>query len=226
MYRAVVLGVLLAACGRALFDDEQFVWVAGDFGLCSDGCTSGVQTRAVECRDPRGRAVPESRCSGYAKPEPSRACAETACAWDMTDWDPCPVNCGGGTQMRVVECVTASGMLAPDAYCGGTRPIDMQTCNTQACCRDVPNNESELPRDPVQMCSGAFLRYMINPDDVSMNQRCIELGFDGYGGYNAPFTFMDWCYYCNARTMYWDGTAWVANNCNVGVNVMRCCDTP
>jgi len=216
---------MLLACGRAGFDDEQFVWFVGDFGLCSDGCTSGVQARVVECHDPRGRAVPEVRCSD-AKPSPVRDCTETSCAWDISDWDACTVNCGGGMQARTVECLTSSGMIAPDAYCGGTRPVDAQACNTQACCHDAGNFETELPRDPTQMCSTAYLRYMINPDDVSMNERCIELGYDGYGNYYEPFTFMDWCYYCNARTMYWDGSAWVANGCNVGVNVMRCCDLP
>jgi hypothetical protein len=104
-------------------------------------------------------------------------------------------------------------------------PGDTQTCNSQACCADLSNPQHELPKDGAQACN-VDIRYFTSNDVASMTQRCTELGWSGYGNYNVEFTYMAWCYYCNARTKIWNGSAWTLNGCVQPVDTLRCCNTP
>ena len=239
MARVLVVALLVtSACGRRGFElAERFVdasiedlcadgcsWHTGEYGACADSCTSGVQMRAVECRNAAGITVPDIGCSDE-KPADTLECAVTSCSWLAGAWDACPVACGGGMQQRTVECRTNTGALAPDAHCTGSKPLAAQACNPQACCRDLVYPDHELPGDGARACN-TNIRYMVNPDDISMSRRCVEIGYAYYGNYNMVFPQVDWCDYCNARTKYFDGSAWVVNGCNQGVRVLRCCNNP
>ena len=228
----MVLALVVVAC-RGNFDErsdsdpgdpENGAWFVGEIGACSDSCTTGTQTRTVECRAENGTVLDDTKCIDE-KPWSVRACEETACSWAIGAWDPCTVNCGGGTEARVVECKTASGIVAPDAHCTGTKPAASQACNTAACCRDLTYPMHELPGDGATACS-TNIRYMIEADTASMEQRCTEIGYAMYGNYRVVFTQAGWCDFCNARTKNWTGSAWISNGCNGGVQILRCCNLP
>ena len=132
-----------------------------------------------------------------------------ACSYDATFTD-CSITCSVDTGCP------ESFTCGPEALC---RPLNFTT----TCCSDLGNQTSELLSDGVMGC-GVLLRYMIDPGSASTTERCTELGFDRYDD-QIDFTAAEWCTYCNARTKEWDGTQWVANGCNVGVNTLRCCHT-
>ena len=213
-------GSLVSPCGSG-----GCQWSAGEFGACSLSCTTGTQTRNVECVDPDGQPVAEMWCDGAARPAASQACMETGCSWNASSWSSCSVNCGGGNQMRTVECRASSGMVVTDGYCTGTKPSAMQSCNTQACCVDLNNTIHELPGDGARACS-TDIRYFTTNDGASVMRRCTELGYAMYGNFVQEFTNAQWCMYCNARTKIWNGSAWTVNGCTRPVNVLRCCNNP
>ena len=212
----------VAPCGP---DGAGCTWAAGPFGACSDSCTTGTQMRTVECHGVTGQVVADTWCDDKSKPSDVQVCMETGCAWTAGAWSPCSVNCGGGAEMRSVECQSSSGIVVPDAYCSGTKPIEMQTCNTQSCCVDLGNPMHELPKDGAQAC-GVDIRYFSTNDTASETRRCQELGYAQYGNYAVEFTFATWCMYCNARTKIWNGSSWVLNGCTNPVDVLRCCNVP
>jgi hypothetical protein len=209
------------SCGP---DGAVCAWSTGEFGACSDSCTTGTQTRTVECHDASGGLAVDELCDAASRPAATQACAETACDWTMSAWGGCTVNCGGGAQTRTVECQASSGIIVTDGYCTTSKPAVMQTCNTQACCVDLNNTIHELPKDGLQACTD--LRYFATNDATSPTRRCTELGYATFGNYVLEFTNAQWCMYCNARTKTWNGSAWVTNGCTNPVNVLRCCNLP
>jgi len=107
----------------------------GNWGSCSVSCGSGTQTRAWSCVSSAGGAVDNAKCSGA--PQTQQACNTQACAvydWKVNGWTACTAACGGGTQSRVVSCVdTSTGNLAVENNCKITKPVTIQSCNTDLC---------------------------------------------------------------------------------------------
>jgi hypothetical protein len=55
--------------------------------------------------------------------------------WVADDFSACSMPCGGGTQIRRVECIAPDGSVAPDSACSGlgAKPGGEQACNPQSC---------------------------------------------------------------------------------------------
>ena len=53
-------------------------------------------------------------------------------AWVGQDWSSCTNVCGGGQQMRTVDCRTTNGPVI-ETSCSVPKPATQQSCNTQAC---------------------------------------------------------------------------------------------
>lgn len=73
-------------------------------------------------------------------------------SWKVAEWNQCSVTCGGGTQVRRVECVShdVSGRrLVEDSLCEAytPRPVSQQTCSMQHCAQ-----YSVSPWSQVNMC--------------------------------------------------------------------------
>ncbi|CAJ1077067.1 papilin b%2C proteoglycan-like sulfated glycoprotein [Xyrichtys novacula] len=115
-------------------------YTASSYSVCSVTCGEGQQTREVVCRGSRGEHLPDSACSGASRPASVRACRRPACqqhiTWHVTDYGLCTRSCGGGVRERRVGCFDTDLNPFPEARCGPTsRPISVESCNTQACPR-------------------------------------------------------------------------------------------
>jgi hypothetical protein len=112
------------------------IWRTGEWGICSQSCGGGTQSRAVNCVNQANQPVPDDQCK-EAKPSSTQACNTQACSgtnpvWNVGPWGACSATCGGGTQTRTVECRDATG-VKPDNSCTEAKPATQQICNSQAC---------------------------------------------------------------------------------------------
>ncbi|XP_060907923.1 papilin b, proteoglycan-like sulfated glycoprotein isoform X1 [Labrus mixtus] len=108
------------------------------FSVCSVTCGEGQQTREVFCVGSRGERLPESACSGLARPASVQTCRRPAChthiTWHVTDYGLCTRSCGGGVRERRVGCFDTDLNPYPEARCGAaSRPVSVESCNSQAC---------------------------------------------------------------------------------------------
>ncbi|XP_063039768.1 papilin isoform X2 [Engraulis encrasicolus] len=120
---------------------EGYYWSHGSWSPCSRDCGSGYQTRHVFCAIDT-EVYSDHLCSALPRPASNRTCNTQACpqvrSWKLGEWNQCSVTCGGGSQVRSVDCVSheASGpRVVEDAQCESyaQRPISQQNCNMQQC---------------------------------------------------------------------------------------------
>ncbi len=108
-----------------------YSWRAAAWSACSNTCGSGTQARAVSCVASDGSAADAARCPQSFKPALSQPCPSLlACptfAWSASEWQPCPVSCGNGTQSRTVVCKSSSGATQSDATCAQAGPVPART---------------------------------------------------------------------------------------------------
>ncbi|KAJ0008722.1 hypothetical protein NQD34_016137 [Periophthalmus magnuspinnatus] len=120
---------------------QGYYWSFGSWSTCSKECGSGYQTRSVFCTIDQ-EAYPDYLCASLSRPQSNRTCNPQECpqvhSWKTGEWNTCSVTCGGGSQVRTVQCIThdASGpRVVEDAVCAAysEAPPTMQTCNMQQC---------------------------------------------------------------------------------------------
>ena len=133
------------ACNTDLCPDYNFV--TEPYGKCSVACGTGVQDRAVTCRDTtvtsvdsKGSVVADSFCSSLIKPVVSQGCVKDACPvykFVLGIWGVCSKSCEGGSQARTVACTEMTkGVAATDTDCldrGLTKSATSQACSTAPC---------------------------------------------------------------------------------------------
>ncbi|MEF2175075.1 MAG: thrombospondin type-1 domain-containing protein [Candidatus Absconditabacteria bacterium] len=131
--------------------------LSGTWGVCSESCGGGTQTRQVECKTTGGTTLTDADCI-ETKPTTSQTCNTQSCvtySWDATSWGTCSggtwssrgacsVTCGGGiqyrtcnsssgTQTRTVECKDNTGTVVSDSYCISPKPSTSQSCTSSNC---------------------------------------------------------------------------------------------
>ncbi|XP_030212685.1 papilin [Gadus morhua] len=120
---------------------QGYFWSYGSWAACSKECGSGFQSRLVFCAIDN-EVFPDYLCASLPRPSSNRTCNAQACpltnSWTMGEWNTCSVTCGGGSQLRSVQCVShdASGpRVVEDAVCAAfsKAPPTLQTCNMQRC---------------------------------------------------------------------------------------------
>uniref|UniRef100_A0A3B4XQI0 Papilin a, proteoglycan-like sulfated glycoprotein n=1 Tax=Seriola lalandi dorsalis TaxID=1841481 RepID=A0A3B4XQI0_SERLL len=120
---------------------DGYYWSFGSWSACSRECGSGYQSRLVFCTIDN-EAYPDYLCASLPRPQTNRTCNPHTCpqtrSWRTGEWNACSVTCGGGSQVRSVQCVSqdASGpRVVDDAICAtyNEAPPSMQTCNMQKC---------------------------------------------------------------------------------------------
>ncbi|XP_040915916.1 papilin isoform X1 [Toxotes jaculatrix] len=142
---------------------EGYYWSFGSWSACSKECGSGYQSRLVFCTIDN-EAYPDYLCASLPRPQSNRTCNPHPCpqirrmaylyppqlwrsserprayvlSWKTGEWNTCSVTCGGGSQVRTVQCVShdASGpRVVEDAVCAAyaEAPPSLQTCNMHKC---------------------------------------------------------------------------------------------
>ncbi|KAK6306826.1 hypothetical protein J4Q44_G00219740 [Coregonus suidteri] len=140
---------------------EGYYWSIGSWSTCSRECGSGYQSRLVFCAIDN-EAYPDYLCAALPRPLTNRTCNPQQCpqtrrmaylyqphvwtpsesprtySWTTGEWNVCSVSCGGGSQVRSVQCVShdSSGpRVVEDAVCAAYAlvPPALQTCNMQEC---------------------------------------------------------------------------------------------
>ncbi|XP_041827727.1 papilin isoform X2 [Melanotaenia boesemani] len=120
---------------------EGYYWSYGSWSACSKECGSGYQSRLVFCTIDN-EAYPDYLCASLPRPSSNRTCNPHPCpqirSWKTGEWNACSVTCGGGSQVRSVQCIShdASGpRVVEDAICAAyvEAPLSLQTCNMHKC---------------------------------------------------------------------------------------------
>ncbi|XP_042344921.1 A disintegrin and metalloproteinase with thrombospondin motifs 12 [Plectropomus leopardus] len=111
-------------------------WWVGGWQQCTATCGSdGVKKRTVLCvRTVSGeeRVLHPVECKHLLKPKPLVPCnRDVPCGqdWTVSNWEECPVTCGGGVRSRTVTCA-----LTPKKSCDlSTKPRSRSLCALQSC---------------------------------------------------------------------------------------------
>nr|XP_043904056.1 papilin [Solea senegalensis] len=120
---------------------QGYYWSFGSWSTCSRECASGYQSRSVFCTIDN-EAYSDHLCASLPRPQSNRTCNPHPCpevhSWKTGEWNLCSVTCGGGSQVRSVQCTShdASGpRVVEDAVCAAytEAPPSLQTCNMHRC---------------------------------------------------------------------------------------------
>ncbi|XP_066539063.1 A disintegrin and metalloproteinase with thrombospondin motifs 16 isoform X2 [Hoplias malabaricus] len=121
-------------------------WILSSWQQCSVTCGKGVQIRFVKCveKDAVGkqRDLTLKKCQHMAKPsvELQRVCVQPDCPniprlhmpeWYTSPWSQCTVSCGGGIQVRSVQCLV-KGRPSPDCS-PQQKPPSSRACSMAFC---------------------------------------------------------------------------------------------
>ncbi|CAH2283748.1 A disintegrin and metallo ase with thrombospondin motifs 16 [Pelobates cultripes] len=146
---------------------KKLQWVASDWSECSSTCGSGVQKRTLKCIEKyasgKNRDIAQKKCSHLDKPhmDLERVCLQVECpryplypvisqprgSWYSSPWSQCTVTCGGGVQVRTVQCLS-NGRPASGCY-PLQKPGVTQACNTDFC---PPEKKDTLCKDYFNWC--------------------------------------------------------------------------
>uniref|UniRef100_G3NKU5 ADAM metallopeptidase with thrombospondin type 1 motif, 12 n=1 Tax=Gasterosteus aculeatus aculeatus TaxID=481459 RepID=G3NKU5_GASAC len=121
------------------------LWWVGGWQQCTVTCgPQGVRQRTVLCVrtvSAEERVLHPVECKHLPEPKPVVPCnRDVPCGkdWAVSDWEECPITCGGGVRSRTVTCA-----LAPGKTCDVlSKPRSRSLCALQSC----PN--SSLRRRP------------------------------------------------------------------------------
>ncbi|MEY4617768.1 MAG: hypothetical protein RJB66_2728 [Pseudomonadota bacterium] len=195
-------------------EDGTSVWKVGAWGMCSQACGVGQQSREVTCVNKNNQLVPEERCK-EAKPAATQECNGQSCggspAWNVGSWGDCNATCGGGNQFRTVECRDTTG-VKPDSSCTGEKPATQQVCNTQACsCNPIDKSLAvNVPtgNNQVDILIVVDDSSSMTPDNTKLSQRLNGFVTDLQSAnidWQMCITTTDVSYY-EGRPIKWSGT--------------------
>ncbi|XP_055329340.1 A disintegrin and metalloproteinase with thrombospondin motifs 18-like [Paramacrobiotus metropolitanus] len=130
-------------------DSSHFQWVIMS-SACSKSCDGGTRKNFVHCTknassSKGGQKIEESNCDSETRPVVAleEACNTEPCPlWSASNWKECSVQCGNGTQTRLVQCVRTAAPIGnvtvesilEDAHCDRlAKPVVTQTCTRPPC---------------------------------------------------------------------------------------------
>jgi len=111
-------------------------WYTGPWSPCNAVCGAGVRRRVVTCTLLGGIVVGDDLCNAAVRPIANEACDSGTCTWAPLEWSDCTRSCGGGAQLRLLECRNGGGrgVAVLDQHCAGiTQPPTSLPCNMAPC---------------------------------------------------------------------------------------------
>uniref|UniRef100_A0A8D0QUA7 ADAM metallopeptidase with thrombospondin type 1 motif 16 n=1 Tax=Sus scrofa TaxID=9823 RepID=A0A8D0QUA7_PIG len=130
---------------------RKLQWLVSAWSQCSATCERGTQRRFLKCAEKyvsgKYQELASKKCLHLPQPhlELERVCALFPCpkhplfpaagppraSWSASPWSQCTASCGGGVQMRSVQCL-AGGRPASGCFVQ-QKPAASQACNTHFC---------------------------------------------------------------------------------------------
>ncbi|XP_053305766.1 A disintegrin and metalloproteinase with thrombospondin motifs 18 [Spea bombifrons] len=136
---------------------QSFSWVPV-YTECSATCGGGHMTAKLVCLQDLHAQVNSSLCGVWSKVLPApKVCNTQPCPayWSVGTWSPCSASCGGGEQIRQIQCVQSTATnteeLVSHSHCPVSTPTQVQTCNSQDC-------PAEWSTGPWSQCSRSCSR--------------------------------------------------------------------
>ncbi|XP_078543742.1 A disintegrin and metalloproteinase with thrombospondin motifs 16 isoform X1 [Lissotriton helveticus] len=147
---------------------KKLQWFVSNWSECSSSCGKGMQKRLIKCAEKydsgKYRELSPKKCSHLQKPtvEFEKECILKACpkqlthtttnfgrgSWYAGSWSQCTVSCGGGVQMRSVQCLSNG---RPAVGCSQhQKPGTSQACNTNFC--PAPEKKDVFCKDLFNWC--------------------------------------------------------------------------
>uniref|UniRef100_UPI00398F1070 A disintegrin and metalloproteinase with thrombospondin motifs 13 n=1 Tax=Pristiophorus japonicus TaxID=55135 RepID=UPI00398F1070 len=154
----------VTAASRFPSERRTYLWLPIT-GPCSATCGQGVADVRYVCADLETREeARRERCHRIFQPDPRYvACATKACPprWDVHEFGPCNVSCGGGARQRDVYCIKIERGLhhrLAASECDSTaRPPSTETCNSDPC----PVRWRSQPESCSVLCGGGVRRRLL-----------------------------------------------------------------
>ncbi|ETE64196.1 A disintegrin and metalloproteinase with thrombospondin motifs 16, partial [Ophiophagus hannah] len=134
---------------KRCYKNKKLQWFVSAWTECSVTCGKGIQRRTLNCAEKyisgKYRELAAKKCSYLQKPniEMEKVCILHPCymysaylsinqgSWFSSSWSQCTVTCGGGMQVRSVQCLakgrSSTGCLLHQ------KPIASQACNINFC---------------------------------------------------------------------------------------------
>ncbi|XP_032904626.1 A disintegrin and metalloproteinase with thrombospondin motifs 13 isoform X1 [Amblyraja radiata] len=130
----------VTALARMPTQSDSYLWVPIK-GPCSASCGQGVSEIRYMCINVETKKESQQEyCDQSFQPQLHyMPCANKTCPpwWEVHEYGPCNVSCGGGVREREVYCVKKARYLylrVPPLECGNApRPISMEMCNSDPC---------------------------------------------------------------------------------------------